>query len=233
MSREHLLKKSLGSLPHCLLVRLSGSYIVLAANGPHLPIFPPLHPLSSLPHFIFSPPPPHPPLQPPPPTYQLLCLFSSTVAISPSVIDIILGVRSSLICVSYFGGGQWGRWVALSLRLCELILLSLCRAEVMDHSEITSTDKLFSLLMPVINRNILLFILQIQLGFFFVVWQSGSCPAYAILQFIRAKLFSYAPIYFSGSHLDFGLSPPALHILCFAFSIHLTCLQREKCLELK
>lgn len=48
-----------------------------------------------------------------------------------------------------------GGWVALPLWLCELILLSLCRAEVMDHSEITSTDQLFSLLMPVINRNIL------------------------------------------------------------------------------
>lgn len=161
------------------------------------------------------------PKPPPPPTYQLLCLFSSTVAIFPSVIDIILGVRSSLICVSYFGGGQWGRWVALSLWLCELILLSLCRAEVMDHSsirtnhsEIASTDELFSLLMAEINRNILLFILQIQLGFF-VLWQSGSCPAYAILQFIKAKLFSYAPIYFSGYHLDFGLSPLALIIFVF------------------
>lgn len=65
-------------------------------------------------------------------THQLLCLFSSAVAIFPSVIDIILGVRSSLFCVGYFGGGQRGRWVAslsvsASLRWC-------CGAEMMDHS---------------------------------------------------------------------------------------------------
>lgn len=179
----------------------------------------------------------HPP-QPLPPTYQLLCLFSSTVAIFPSVIDIILGVRSSLICLSYFGGGQWGRWVALSLALwTDPVVIVQSRGDgSQQHEDESLRDNinrlLFSLLMPVINRNILLFILQIQLGFF-VVWQPGSCPAYAILQFIKAKLFSYAPIYFSGSHLDFGLSPPALQILCFAFSIHLTCLQRENCLELK
>lgn len=75
-----------------------------------------------------------------------------------------------------------GGWVALSLWRCELILLSLSRAEVMDHSEITSTDQLFSLLMPVINRTILntLYFTD-TVGFFFVVCQSGSCPAYAIL----------------------------------------------------
>lgn len=71
-----------------------------------------------------------------------------------------------------------GGWVALSLWCCELILLSLCRAEVMDHSEITSTDQLFSLLMPVINRTILntLYFTD-TVGFFFCsmpVWLLSS-----------------------------------------------------------
>lgn len=39
-STQQTAKKSFGSLPLCLLVRLSGSYIVLAANGPHLPSLP-------------------------------------------------------------------------------------------------------------------------------------------------------------------------------------------------
>lgn len=147
MSPEHLFKKSFGSVPCCLLVRLSGSYIVLAANGPRLPIFPPSHPLLLLCLISSS----HPLRTH---THQLLCLFSSAVAIFPSVIDIILGVRSSLFCVSYFGGGQWGRWVAslsvsASLRWC-------CGAEMMDHSslrmshlEIMATDEPF----PLINAS--------------------------------------------------------------------------------
>lgn len=54
-----------------------------------------------------------PPLRPissslPLPRHQLLCLFSGAVAISTGVIDIILGVGSSLSCIGYFGGGQLG-----------------------------------------------------------------------------------------------------------------------------
>lgn len=130
MSPEHLLKKSFGSLPCFLLVRLSGSYIVLAANGPHLPIFPPSHPLSLL-YLISS----SHPLQTH--THQLLCLFSSAVAIFPSVIDIILGVRSSLFCVSYFGrDGEGGVWpFSLCLCLSEVILLSYCRGHGSQQPE--------------------------------------------------------------------------------------------------
>lgn len=111
--------------------------------SPRLPSVAPS--LASLPHFIFSPPPStH--------THQLLCLFSSAVAIFPSVIDIILGVRISLLCVSCFGGGQRGRWAAslsasASLRWC-------WGAEMMDrsslgmsHLEIMATDEPFPLML--------------------------------------------------------------------------------------
>lgn len=149
MSPEHLLKKSFGSLPCSLLVRLSGSYIVLAANGPHLPMFPPSHPLS-LPHFIFSPPPN---------THTNCCVFLAAPCPFSKCYRYHFGCQELIILRQLF----WWKTVrevgGLSVCLClsEVILLSYCRAEVMDHSslrmshlEIMATDKLFPLLMPVI-----------------------------------------------------------------------------------
>lgn len=71
--------------------------------------------LSSLPLLIFSL------------VHRLLCLFSSTAAFPPSVIDIILGVRSSLFCVSYFSGGQLGlKGVGGLLCICTCNCLLTC-----------------------------------------------------------------------------------------------------------
>ena len=71
MSPAHLQKKSFGSLPLRPLVMLSGSYIVLAANGPHLPSHPSSLALTPLPLLILS-------LCVHSPANR--CLFSSTIA---------------------------------------------------------------------------------------------------------------------------------------------------------
>lgn len=167
-------------------------------------------------------------------THQLLCLFSSAVAISPSVIDIILGVRSSLFCVNYFGGGQWERWVAslsvsVSLRwscchnaeqrwwsqqpedesfrdhgnwqavplLNVSDIIEICfffrrvqrRTHLPMHFSAATTFPIFSF-----SLRWKCAILCLDTFFFYVVRQPGSCPAHPILQFIKAKLLSYAPI---------------------------------------
>lgn len=120
-------------------------------------------------------------------SHQLLCLFSSAVAIFPSVIDIILGVRSSLFCISYFGGGQWGRWGAsLCLCLSEMILLSHCRAEVMEHSSLRMSH---------------LEIMQLR------IWSLYECQWYNrnMLFFKRVETRLHLPMYFSAAMTYFFL----------------------------
>lgn len=109
--------------------------------------------------------------------------------------------------------------------LSEVILLSLCRAELMNHSsvrmshsEITSTESC-CLLMPVTDRHIIFFILRVDTVVFCTttVWLLSSSSYPSVHKSQTALICSHL---IQGIHLDLGLSPPSL---LFLFPVVLTC----------